>query len=57
MACGGCLQMRHGVIRVVLGQRIADKLVPSQAKTAPPKTGKSTETVLRRNIIIKAKRG
>jgi hypothetical protein len=57
MACGGCLAMRHAAIRVVVGQRIADKLVPSQAKTAPPKTGKSTETVVRRNIIIRAKRG
>jgi hypothetical protein len=50
--------MRHGVIRVVLGPRIADKLVPSQAKAGPqPKAGKSTEIVVRRNIIIRAKRG
>jgi hypothetical protein len=49
--------MRHGVIRVVLGQRLADKLVPSQAKAEPPKAGKSTEIVVRRNIIIRAKRG
>jgi hypothetical protein len=50
--------MRHGVIRVVLGSRVADKLVPSQAKAEPPpKTGKSTETVVRRNIVIRAKQG
>jgi hypothetical protein len=58
MACAACLQMRHGVIRVVLGQRVADKLVPWQAKAEPPPNApKSTETVLRRNITIKAKHG
>jgi hypothetical protein len=58
MACGGCLKMRHAVIRIALGPRIADKFVPQQVKVAPPLRpgeAKSTETVLRRNIIIKAK--
>ena len=50
MACGGCLQMRHAMIRVVLGPRIADKLVPSQK---PPE--KPAEVIVRRNIIIRAK--
>jgi hypothetical protein len=52
------MQMRHAMIRIVLGTRVADKMVPTQAKAEPPpKAGKSTETILRRNIIIKAKRG
>jgi hypothetical protein len=60
MACGGCLQMRHAMIRLVLGPRIADKFVPSQVKIAPPlgaKDARPAETVVRRNVVIKAKRG
>jgi hypothetical protein len=46
--------MRHAMIRVVLGPRVADKLVPSQAKSVPA-PNRNTEVVVRRNIIIKAK--
>jgi hypothetical protein len=47
------------MIRVVLGPRVADKLVPSrgQVASAPNGPGKAnTETVVRRNIIVRAPR-
>lgn len=38
MACGGCLQMRHMMMRLVLGSRVADKLVPgARVFIQPPK--------------------
>lgn len=53
MACGSCMQMRHAMVRVVLGQRVADKLVPNAHVYIPPKQPK--EVIVRRGIIVKAK--
>lgn len=57
MACGGCLQMRHAMIRMVAGSRIADKLVPNARVYISPKTDKPKETILRRGVVIRAKPG
>jgi hypothetical protein len=48
------------MISVMLGPRIADKFVPSQVKIAPPLRpgdAKPKEIIVRRNVIIRAKRG
>jgi hypothetical protein len=51
------------MVRIALGPRIADKFVPQQARIAPPvrpgdaKDARPKETIVRRNIIIRAKRG
>lgn len=57
MACGGCLQMRHAMVRIVAGQRMADKLVPNARVYIPPKPDKPKEVIVRRGIIIRAKPG
>jgi hypothetical protein len=52
--------MRYAMVRIALGPRIADKLVPQQVKIArppPPVDAKPKETIVRRNIVVRAKRG
>lgn len=57
MACGGCLQMRHAMIRIVAGPRIADKLVPGARVYIEPPKDKPKETIVRRSVIVRAKPG